>query len=93
VPWAASEATSFVETPAAYRAALTAAGFTVTGERSRADAALDFFRAMQARIATQGRPVLGIHIMLGEDAAQKTANMLRNVELGTIAPTEIIARA
>jgi len=93
VPWAASGQTSFVETPDAYCAALTAAGFAVTAERNRTSVALDFFRAIQARIATQGRPVLGLHILLGEDAAQKSANMVRNLEVGTIAPVEMIARA
>ncbi len=93
LPWAATEATSFVATPDAYRTALAAAGFTVLAERARADFALEFFRAMQARLAAQGRSPLGLHILFGEDAAQKSANMIRNLEHGLIAPTEMIARA
>jgi MPBQ/MSBQ methyltransferase len=93
LPWAATEATSFVATPQAYRTALAAAGFTVLAERARADFALEFFRAMQARLAAQGRSPLGLHILFGEDAAQKSANMIRNLENGLIAPTEMIARA
>jgi SAM-dependent methyltransferase len=93
VPWAASARTSFVETPATYRAALAQAGFSVVAERDRAAFGLEFFRAMQARLAAHGRPALGLHILFGEDAPQKTANMIRNLQDGTIAPTEMIARA
>ncbi len=93
VPWAAGPATSFVATPAAYRAALEAAGFSVIAERDRTAFGLDFFHAMQARLAAQARPALGLHILFGDDAAEKSANMIRNLRDGLIAPTEMIARA
>jgi SAM-dependent methyltransferase len=93
LPWASGPETSFVATPAEYRAALAAAGFAVVAERGRGDFALEFFRAMQARMAAKGRPPLGLHILMGTSAAQKTANMVRNLEAGLIAPTELIARA
>jgi len=93
LPWASGPETSFVAWPADYRAALAAAGFAVVAERGRGDFALEFFRAMQARIAAKGRPALGLHIVMGASAAQKTANMVRSLEAGLIAPTELIARA
>ena len=93
VPWAAGPETSFVATPAAYRAALTEAGFTVTGERDRTAAALAVLSAAQARIAAEGRPALGLHILFGADAAAKSANLARNLKSGIVAPTEMIARA
>ncbi|MBS0562319.1 MAG: methyltransferase domain-containing protein [Proteobacteria bacterium] len=93
VPWATDAAASFVETPASYRAALEGAGFAIAAERDRVGFALDFFRALRARMAQGGAGALGLHILMGETAAQKSANMVANIERGLIAPTEIIARA
>jgi ubiquinone/menaquinone biosynthesis C-methylase UbiE len=92
VPWSSGPETSFLASPAEYRAALAAAGFKVVAERSRAEFALAFFRAMQERMAAEGRPALGLHILMGAAAGQKTANMVRAIAAGLIVPTEIIAR-
>lgn len=93
VPWAAGAATSFLASPAAYRAALEAAGFVIAAERDRAAFALDFFHAMRARVAAEGRPALGLHVVMGAGAREKTENLVRNLERGLIAPVEIIAQA
>ena len=93
LPWAAGPATSFVATSAEYRTALAAAGFTIQAEHTRAAFALESLRAMQARVAAEGRPALGLHILMGENARQKTGNLVQNLERGLVAPMEIIARA
>ncbi len=93
VPWSSRPDTSFLASPAEYRAALAAAGFVLVAERGRAGFALVFFRAMQARMAAEGRPALGLHIVMGAAAGQKTANMVRAMAAGLIEPTEMIARA
>jgi len=93
LPWAAGPATSFVATPADYRAALAASGFTIQAERNRAAFALESLRALQARVAAEGRPALGLHILMGENARQKTGNLVQSLERGLVAPMEIIARA
>lgn len=94
VPWAASAATSFVETPATYRRLLEGAGFQVVKERSRRAFAQEFFRQMR-QVAAQagGPPPLGLHLLMGEAAPQKIANMIDNIERGIIAPVEIITTA
>jgi len=94
VPWASTAATSFVDTPDAYRRQLEAAGYTVLMERNRRDFAIDFFQKMRSRAAQAGGPPpLGLHIVMGTDFAQKTANMIDNLQRGLIAPTEIVCRA
>jgi SAM-dependent methyltransferase len=90
VPWATTAATSFVAAPEDYRAALAAAGFTLLVERDRGDFALAYFRKKKAEIAAKGPPVLGNHLLMGADAPTKIANMLANVEAGTLAPVEMI---
>jgi SAM-dependent methyltransferase len=92
LPWATTPATSFLATPEDYRAALVAAGFTIEGERRRTDLALATFRAMRERLATSGPPPLGLHLLMGESAPAKLANIMAGLEAGTFAPTELLAR-
>ncbi len=92
VPWATRPEDSAVDSPDAYRAALEAAGFTVTAERDRRDFAIAFFDAMRERAASaDGPPPLGLHLLLGETRAQKMENVVANIRAGRLAPVEIIA--
>ncbi|KLK91326.1 hypothetical protein AA309_20975 [Microvirga vignae] len=92
VPWAAHKATSFLEKPETYQRALLEAGFKIVFERTRRDFAIEFFKRMRARIAESGPPPLGLHVLMGQDAPAKMANMLANLEQGLIAPVEMICR-
>ena len=93
VPWASSPEASFVADAATYRRLLEAAGFEVLKERNRRDFALEIFGQMRARSAS-GRPApLGLHIVMGNNAARKVANMMNDIERGLVAPTEMICRA
>jgi ubiquinone/menaquinone biosynthesis C-methylase UbiE len=94
VHWAAGPETSFVATPAEYRRALAAAGFEICKERDRRAFAEEFFRQVVARAAEAGSPPpLGTHLLIGPDAPQKLANVMRNLDQGLIAPVELICRA
>jgi MPBQ/MSBQ methyltransferase len=93
VPWATVAATSFLLGPAGYRRLLGEAGFDVLGERDRREFALDFFAQLQERIAQNGPPPLGLHIVFGADHATKTANLIGNLRRGEIAPVEVVCRA
>jgi SAM-dependent methyltransferase len=93
VPWAETGETSFVASPEDYRAALESASLDLQEEQNRRDWALEFFRTLRAKAAgADGPPPLGIHILMGERAGKKVANMLRCVTAGIIAPVQIIAR-
>jgi SAM-dependent methyltransferase len=93
VPWASTPELSALAPPEMYKAALRASGFEVVAERNRREFALEFFQQLWARMARAGGPPpLGLHLVMGPDAATKVGNMLANVEAGTIAPVEIIAR-
>jgi SAM-dependent methyltransferase len=93
VPWASSEAESFVEVPEVYRALLSADGFELVKERNRAQLALEVYRARAANLSNKGGlPPLGTHILMGASAPQKIANMVAMLEAGTIAPVEMICR-
>ena len=93
VPWASGEETNFIETPATYRALLSAEGFEVIKERDRTDFALGFFKALQARgPEARGPSKFGLQIVMGESSPQKAANMIGLVERGTVRPTVMICR-
>jgi SAM-dependent methyltransferase len=94
VPWAASHETSFVASLAEYRRDLEVAGFDIVGQRDRSGFAGRFFAEVMARAAQAGGPSpLGTHILMKDNAAQKLANVVVNLENGLIAPTEIICRS
>ena len=76
MPWASDEGGNFLEPPEAYRALLSADGFEVVKERNRAEIALNFFHAMKAKTAASGPPPFGLHIVMGDSAPQKVANMM-----------------
>lgn len=91
VPWASAAEHSFVESPDAYRAALTVTGFTIESVADRTETARAFAAAMKARAAAGPQP-LGLHIIMGADAKRKMANMIAALQAGVVAPVEIIAR-
>jgi SAM-dependent methyltransferase len=93
LPWASNAETSFVETPAVYRALLGAAGFDIVKERDCGAFALKFYRAMKAKAAAGGSPpALSLHVIIGPTAPERLGNMIAMLEQGTIAPIEMICR-
>lgn len=92
VPWAQKEETSFVATPEDYRKALRAAGFRITHERSRRQFSLEFMQRVMARAAAE-KPVLGLHVLMGEQAPQMLQNVMAAITSGVLEPIEIVAIA
>lgn len=93
LPWASEPAGNAVATPADYRDALASAGFTLTAERDRRDAALEFFATLRARTASAGGPApLGLHILMGDTTPLKIANVVEGIANRTLAPVEMMAR-
>ncbi len=93
VPWAATAELNAATTPQAYRQALEAAGFEVVSETSRAEFGVRYFDDLRDRIAAAGGPpTLGLHIVMGDRAADMVGNMVRALKSGVLAPVELIAR-
>lgn len=91
VPWAASPATSHLTTPEEMCTLLNESGFSVSEVGDRTDFAIEFFRENMAA-AANGPPPLGVHLVMRESPAEKLKNVLINIEKGSIAPVQIIAR-
>ncbi len=92
VPWASGPESSFIADAASYRRWLEAAGFEVLKERNRREFALEVFAQMRARGAASAPAPLGLHIVMGANAALKVKNMIADIGSGLIAPTEMICR-
>ena len=81
VMWAETPATSFLRTPEETRALLEAAGFKVLIWQDNTDAAIAETEAERARQAAGGggRPILGIHVVVGPSFWDKARNGNRNM--------------
>ncbi len=92
MPWAGTQETSFLETPATYQRLLAHAGFEVESETDRTAFVKELVRKRRAQAETSGAPPLDL-IILGPDMKQRRANVMAALQGGLIAPTQIIARA
>ena len=87
VPWSSDPATSFVERPQAYVAALTAAGLSCTPPVNR----LDLVRLAVSKAKDQPPPVNLSHLM-GSGWPTMFGNLSHALGDGIVAPVEIVAR-
>ncbi len=90
-PWATDPDASFLVTPAQLRELLNAAGFIIQSETDRTAFGIEFFREM-VRTNQDDPPPFGIHLLFGDSAGTKVANMVRNVEERRVAPWAFICR-
>lgn len=90
-PWAQSPETSHLTTAPETAELLTNAGFTVTEVEDRTNHALEFF-AQNSSNQFSEPPPLGVHLLMGDTAPVKFANVLSNIKSGRIGPVQIIAR-
>lgn len=92
LPWSADGSGAYLVTPAETRAFLEAAGFTdIVMEDTGAKYVAGYMTAIER--AEKGLlPPLGIHLLLGETALQKTRNAARNIEEGRTHPIQVVCR-
>jgi ubiquinone/menaquinone biosynthesis C-methylase UbiE len=91
MPWADDPATSFVETPARYRALLEAAGFRIEAERDWSDLVLETAARMRERLAAEGIPVIGLHLLMGPDGMDRLRKVGECVRDRRLAPVQLTA--
>ncbi len=92
VPWAREPQDSFLADEETLREALEAEGFTVETWRDTSDLGRLWFAGMAARVAQDGPPPLGLHLVMGADFPAMTRNMRRNLEEGRVALVEVVCR-
>jgi SAM-dependent methyltransferase len=92
VPWSMDGSGAYLVTPSETRALLQQAGFiNIRMEDTGAKYAAGYKAAIEK--AQKGElPPLGVHLLMGETAPQKTRNALRNIEEGRTHPIQVICR-
>ncbi len=93
MPWAETAATSFVEDPGTYRELLSGSGFAIYDQKDRTELALSLARDMRDRVARDGPPPLGLHLLMGPATPQRLGNVMSAVQGGILGPVQILARA
>jgi SAM-dependent methyltransferase len=91
VPWARDATISFLATEDELRHYLEAAGFRIISWRETTEAGLAWFAAKSAEIKKQGRPIVGYHILLGDDFPQMGRNQLRSFKEKRMSLLQVIA--
>jgi len=92
LPWAQTPETSFVASLDDYRRELQAAGFRIEHQRDRRQFALEFMQRRMAQ-STSGPLVLGIHVLMGEQAPLMLKNVNMAITSGALTPVELVAIA
>jgi len=92
VPWARDPGASFLVTPDALRRLLEGAGFEITSWRDTTDAGRAWFLAMSERVAREGVPPLGFHLLFGPVFAEMAKNQVRNLTEERIRLAEVVCR-
>jgi hypothetical protein len=88
LPWAMNPATSFVGSVEDYRRSLDDAGFRIDHQRERSQFALDWAQRMKA---SSSSPVLGVHLLMGEQAPVMLKNVITAIAAGAAEPVELVA--
>lgn len=89
VPWASDADASHLATAATYERLLLDTGFEVTRSEAARDEALTFFARLDEREGPP--PAIGLHLLMGQEAPQRYANMVAAVRAGMIWPHRFVA--
>lgn len=90
VPWAESADISHLVRPYELRAQLDRLGLHVVHWDDKTDVSRSWFREALARLEAGAAPIVGIHLLMGENAPQKLENMARNLMEGRIAVIQAV---
>jgi SAM-dependent methyltransferase len=92
VPWAETAATSFLATPEETEAELRAAGFEIVSFTDTTDALRPAQLRDMERLAHEGLPALGIHLIIGERIREMRLNSARSAAEGRTRTIEALVR-
>jgi len=90
LPWAAEPSMSFLITREETEEFLRNAGFEQIKTIETGPKYVNGYRKMLAKIEVDGPPILGLHVIAGEDMAERAENSTRSIEEGRTHPIEIM---
>ena len=92
VPWAADASISHLFGLKELEAVLVDLGFTRGRWEDKTDESVTFFRSALDRLRTEDRKPVGLHLLMGDDAAAKFGNVLRNLEEGRLRVVQAVMK-
>jgi ubiquinone/menaquinone biosynthesis C-methylase UbiE len=91
LPWANDPSISFLASAEFLRGYLQEAQLAILSWEDKSQRSLDWFAAMTAKLKNSGRPPLGLHLLMGENAKLKSQNQVRNLQEKRIAVIQAVA--
>lgn len=91
VPWASEPGSSFLVSPKESRLILAATGFDIKHWQDDTEAATDWFRKITEKSSASSKPVLGLHLLLGDEFPSMLHNQFCNLQEGRIRIMQIVA--
>ena len=92
LPWSEDGRGAYLSPPSETCARLEAAGFTDIVVEDTGDKYLAAYKKAMELAAQGALPPLGVHILMGASAPQKTRNAARNIEEGRTHPVQVVCR-
>jgi len=91
VPWAQDSSMSFLIPPESFRDAITSAGFEIAVWNDKTDVAQQAFASVAEPVGEPVLPVLGVHMLVGNDIKTKAYNLHRNLDEERVSLIEAVA--
>jgi SAM-dependent methyltransferase len=91
VPWAQDSSMSFLVPPALFRNVITSAGFDIEIWNDKTDLAQKAFADAKEPVGEPDLPILGVHLLAGEDIQAKAYNLHRNLNEERVSLIEAVA--
>ena len=92
VPWSADGTGAYLVTPSETRAVVEKTGFEAIVVEDTGAKYVAGYRMAIEKAEKGALPPLGIHLLMGETASQKTRNAARNIEEGRTHPIQMVCR-
>lgn len=92
VPWAGDPSISHLFSGESLQAVLAALGLVPERWEDTSGASAAFFRGVLKRLRKEGWMPLGLHLLMGDEAEEKFANMLRNLEEDRVRVVQAVMR-
>ena len=92
VPWADDDSISHLISVDKIQELLTKVGFDPLRWEDKTAASISFFETTFERNRANGRPEVGLHLLMGNDATEKFANMLLNLQEGRVRVIQAVMR-
>lgn len=92
LPWSEDGTGAYLVTPAETRGLLEAAGFVDISIEDKGPLYVAGYRTVIEKAEQGALPPLGTHLLMGENALEKTRNSARNIEEGRTHPFQLVCR-